>query len=182
MEYRRARVEGGKFFFTVVTHSRQRILTSPTAREPLRTALQEVRRRQSFELAAVVLLPDHCHMLMRLPQGEADFSVRVGGVKRCSTSAYLAAAGREGDATEGQERKRTRAVRQGRFWEHTIRNARDLRMHLDYIHLNPAKHGLPARPRAWPWSRFHRYPRMRWYEADWCGRAELPGQVEYCEP
>ncbi len=63
--------------------------------------------------------------------------------------------------------------------EHTIRNARDFRMHLDYIYANPVKHGLAARPGDWPWSSFRRYVEMGWYEADWCGRVELPGTVEY---
>ena len=124
MEYRRARVEGGTYFFTVVTHSRQGILTSPTAGGLVRTAFKEVGGRHPFELAAVVLLADHLHILMRLPEGEADFSVRVGGIKRHFTSAYLAAGGREAEATDGQGRKRLRAVWQPRFWEHTIRNAR----------------------------------------------------------
>ena len=101
MEYRRVRAEGGTFFFTVVTHSRQRILTSPLARGLLRTAFQEVRQRHPFGLVAVVLLPEHVHILMRLPDGDADFSVRVGGVKRCFTSAFLAAGGREAEATVG---------------------------------------------------------------------------------
>ena len=182
MEYRRARVDGGTFFFTVVTHSRRPILTSPTARGFLRMAFREVRRRHPFWLEGIVLLPDHLHMLMRLPEGDADYPVRVGGIKRHFTSAYLPAGGREAAATTGQVRKRLRAVWQGRFWEHTIRDARDFRMHLDYVHLNPVKHGLVANPSEWPWTSFHRYVRMGWYEADWSGRVELPGQVEYYEP
>lgn len=68
---------------------------------------------------------------------------------------------------------------QGRFWEHTIGDARDFRLHLDYIHINPAKHGLVKRPAHWPWSSFHRYVALGEYETDWCGRSELPDQVEY---
>ena len=43
MKYRRARVEGGTYFFTVVMRSRQRILTWSTARPLLRMAFKEVR-------------------------------------------------------------------------------------------------------------------------------------------
>ena len=182
MEYRRARVEGGTYFFTVVAHSRRPILTLAPARGPLGGAFREVRRIHPFELVGLVLLPDHLHMLMRLPESQADYSVRMGGIKRHFTSAYLAGGGREGTATPGQARKRLRGVRQGRFWEHTIRDPRDLRMHMDYIHVNPVKHALAARPVDWAWSSFHRYVRLGWYEPDWSGRADLPGQVEYYEP
>ncbi len=52
-------------------------------------------------------------------------------------------------------------------------------MHLDYIHINPVKHGLAKRPADWPWSSFHRYVKEQWYEEDCPGRVELPGSVEY---
>ena len=182
MEYRRARLEGGTFFFTVVTHLRRPILTSKMSRGLLRNAFREVRARHPFDVEAIVLLPDHFHVLMRLPEGETDYSVRIGGIKRNFTDAYLAGGGREGSASPGQARKRLRGVWQPRFWEHTIRDAKDYRMHVDYIHINPVKHGLVARVADWPWSSFHRYVKMGLYESDWLGRADLPGQVEYYEP
>ena len=66
--------------------------------------------------------------------------------------------------------------------EHTIRDMRDFRLHVDYVHLNPVKHALASRPSEWPWSSFGRYVEMGWYEPDWCGRADLPGSVEYVCP
>jgi hypothetical protein len=38
--------------------------------------------------------------------------------------------------------KRERELWQRRYWEHAIRNKADLARHIDYIHFNPAKHGL----------------------------------------
>lgn len=81
--------------------------------------------------------------------------------------------------TDSQRRLRRRGIWQVRFWEHIIRDARDFKMHLDYIHLNPVKHGLASRPADWPWSSFHRYVKAGEYEADWLGRADLPENVEY---
>ena len=34
---------------------------------------------------------------------------------------------------------------QRRYWEHAIRDGKDLARHLDYIHFNPVKHGLVTR-------------------------------------
>jgi len=39
---------------------------------------------------------------------------------------------------------------QRRFWEHMIRDEADFRAHMDYIHINPVKHGYVERVRDWP--------------------------------
>jgi len=58
---------------------------------------------------------------------------------------------------------------QRRFWEHTIRDEVDLTRHVDYIHFNPAKHGLVSRVSDWRYSSFHRYVRLGWLPKDWGG-------------
>ena len=128
---------------------------------------------------AIVLLPDHMHMIWRLPPGDSDYSGLLARIKRRFTQAYLAAGFAGADVTHGQKRKGYRGVWQPRFWEHTIRDERDFKMHLDCTHMNPVKHRLVAKPADWPWSIFHRYVRMGEYEVDWCGRTDLPDQVEY---
>ena len=47
--------------------------------------------------------------------------------------------------------------------------------------LNPVKHGLARMPKDWAWSSFRQWVKAGEYEPDWCGRAELPGNVEYYE-
>lgn len=130
----------------------------------------------------MVLLPDHLHMLWRMPDDDTDFSTRIAALKKRFTRAYLREGGRDSDVPPGQVRHRLRGVWQRRFWEHTIRDAKDFRLHLDYIHANPMKHGLVDRPEHWPHSSFHRYVELGWYEPDWCGRVDLPGAVEYVWP
>ena len=73
-EYRRARVLGGTYFFTVVTYRRQRFLTAPESREALRHAIADVRKVLPFIVDARVLLPDHLHCIWTLPEGDLDFS------------------------------------------------------------------------------------------------------------
>ena len=41
---------------------------------------------------------------------------------------------------------------QDRFWEHTIRDERDMKTHYDYIHYNPVKHGYVESADQWKWS------------------------------
>ncbi len=127
-----------------------------------------------------MLLPDHWHALWRLPEGDTDYSTRVRRIKKIFTRAWLACGEREQAVTASQRRLRRRGIWQARFWEHTIRDAADFKMHLDYIHMNPVNHGLVARPADWPFSSFYRWAAMGEYEADWAGRIGLPLSVEYC--
>ncbi len=69
---------------------------------------------------------------------------------------------------------RETTIWQRRFWEHLIRDDEDYRMHMDYIHYNPVKHGLVNRVKDWPHSTFHRYVRKGIYSEDW-GGGMIPG-------
>jgi putative transposase len=61
------------------------------------------------------------------------------------------------------------ALWQRRFWEHTIRDEDDFARHVDYIHINPVKHGLVQNVCDWPWSSFHRYVRLGVLPQAWGG-------------
>ncbi len=56
---------------------------------------------------------------------------------------------------------------QRRFFEHTCRDERDLKRCIDYIHVNPLKHGLVNRVRDWPWSSFFRFVDQGEYPVEW---------------
>jgi len=173
--YIRNYVAGGTFFFTVVTHDRARILTSPLARGCLSTAIRQARAKWPFEVVGVVLLPDHLHTIWTLPPGDADFSLRMQKVKENFTKAYLAGGGHTGVPTLSQREHGERALWQPRFWEHTVRDEADLKRCADYVHWNPVKHGLVRRVVEYPWSTFHRYLKMGEYEATWGGEDPCPG-------
>ena len=40
---------------------------------------------------------------------------------------------------------------------------------IDYIHINPLKHGLVSNVKDWPYSSFHRYVADGIYSMNWCG-------------
>ncbi|EGV35515.1 hypothetical protein l13_15320 [Neisseria weaveri ATCC 51223] len=67
---------GGTYFFTLVAHNRQRILTGDAVRSALREAVLAVREKYPFEIASWVLMPDHLHTIWHLPENDADFSER----------------------------------------------------------------------------------------------------------
>ena len=65
--------------------------------------------------------------------------------------------------------KREKGVWQRRYWEHAIRDEKDLERHVNYIHYNPVKHGLVPRVADWPHSSFYRYVERGTLPADWGG-------------
>jgi putative transposase len=172
--FKRYRVPGARYFFTVVTHERRPILTTDLGRRCLREAIEAAVTRTPFEIFAVVLLPDHLHAIWTLPSGDADYSTRWAKIKEAFTRSFLAAGGSEGRMTENRERHRERAVWQHRFWEHTIRDEDDLERCVNYIHWNPVKHGLVCRVRDYPWSSFARFVEAGDYDRDWGGEIEVP--------
>lgn len=71
--------------------------------------------------------------------------------------------------SDSRTAKGERGIWQRRYWEHTVRDETDFERHVDYIHINPVKHGLVARVRDWPFSSFHRMVKLGVYPEDWAG-------------
>lgn len=85
-------------------------------------------------------------MIWQLPEDAAAFSIRWSLIKRRVTEAL-------GGPPKWQKR----------FWDHLIRDDRDYANHIDYIHLNPLKHGLVKDPRDWPWTSLHHWLADGWH-------------------
>jgi putative transposase len=155
--------KGSIFFFTVVLAERPSQLLSDEI-DRLRTAYRAVQQRRPFETIAICVLPDHLHALWQLPEGDADFSSRWSLIKS-GFSRGLDFKVR----SASQVGKREKGIWQRRYWEHAIRDDRDLERHVDYIHFNPVKHGHVTRVADWRHSSFHRYVERGLLAADWGG-------------
>jgi putative transposase len=156
--YRRNFLPGGSFFFTVnLAERRSQLLTDNI--ELLRAVFRDTRRRHSFTIDAIAVLPDHLHAIWTLPEGDIDFSNRWSLVK----AGFSRGVARGEEISTSRARKRERGVWQRRYWEHTIRDEDDFARHVDYVHFNPVKHGHVRRVRDWPFSSFHRMVRLGVY-------------------
>jgi len=187
MQYRRAFVPGGSFFFTVVTADRRPLFTEQKNVETLREAIRAVRFKRPFTLDAAVILPDHLHCIWTLPPGDADFATRWRLIKTWFTKHYDADGGSgyasltrptgiRSQRDEPRSAKRERAFWQHRYWEHMLRDETDYRRHVEYIHFNPVKHGYVKAPIDWPYSSFRRYVKASIYPPDWgCATLEFDG-------
>jgi putative transposase len=177
LEYRRWRQAGPTYFFTVTTADRRPILAREDVFQLLREAFVRVRTAHPFSVDAIVVLPDHLHVIWSLPRGDDDFPQRWRLIKTNFTRAYRRLGRAEPARSESRRRHGERNVWQRRYWEHLIRDMDDLRRRVEYIHYNPVKHGHVSCPHAWPWSSFHRWVRAAAYEPDWaCACPRNPGR------
>ena len=172
MRYRRADVAGGSYFFTLVTENRRPLFEEPAAVALFLGAVEKVRARHSFEVDAYVVLRDHLHALWTLPVGDANFSTRWRLIKEGFTRGYLKTH-EHPRRSESRRAKGEQGIWQRRFWEHAIRDEADFAAHLDYIHINPVKHGLVTAARDWPYSTFQDWVARGGYDERW-GSDELP--------
>lgn len=170
--YRRWRVDGGCYFFTVnLLNRRQQLLVEHV--DLLRDAFRKVRATRPFHVDAIVVLPEHLHCVLTLPSGDASYSVRWSEIKK---SYSLGLPARE-NRSASRAAKGERGIWQRRFWEHVIRDDRDFAAHVDYVHYNPVKHGLCARPVDWPHSSIHGYIRKGVLTPDW-GTSGPPNELD----
>ncbi|WP_063689558.1 REP-associated tyrosine transposase [Bradyrhizobium stylosanthis] len=162
--YRRNFTAGGSFFFTVnLADRRQSLLTANI--DLLRAAFREIRQRHPFTIDAIVVLPEHLHTVWTMPDGDADFAMRWRQIK----AAFSRSLATEEPISASRAGKAERGIWQRRYWEHTIRDDEDYARHVDYVHINPVKHGLVNRVRDWAPSSFHRHVELGTYPADWAG-------------
>jgi len=166
--YRRNFVPGGTFFFTVNLAERKLSLLTGQI-ELLRAAFRETRRRHPFSIDAIVVLPDHLHTVWTMRSGDTDYATRWRLIKSMF-SRHLPNGER---ISPSRLAKGERGIWQRRYWEHTIRDDRDYKTHVDYCHINPLKHGLVAAVRDWPFSTFHHYVQAGIYPLDWAGTTRV---------
>jgi len=175
--YRRLFQPGGTFFFTVVTDHRRLLFAQASARRYLHESIRQVQRRWPFDLVAMVLMPQHLHCIWRLPEDDADYSIRWACIKKRFSQLWLAAGCSETSVSRARRDHRECGVWQKRFWEHKIRDEEDMIHHVNYIHYNPVKHGLVRCPHAWPYSSFHRWVKEGYYKPTWLCDCDSPAVV-----
>jgi putative transposase len=174
--YRRATVAGASYFFTVNLLERHGNDLLVRRVDDLRDCVRQVKNLHPFHIDAWVVLPEHMHAVWTLPPGDANFSQRWRLIKSLFTQRIP----KEEVLSPVRLARGERAIWQRRFWEHMIRDEADYARHVDYVHINPVKHGLVPAVAEWPYSSFHRWVRAGAYVPDWAGDPglEAVGEVE----
>jgi putative transposase len=168
--YRRNFIAGGCFFFTVNLADRRLALLAEHI-DALRAAVRQTQQHHPFTIDAMVVLPDHLHALWTLPEGDANFATRWRLIKSAFSRSF--ATGER--ISDSRAARGERGIWQRRYWEHTIRDESDFERHVNYVHINPVKHGLVSQVRDWPYSSFHRMVKSGVYPEDWAGDVSVDG-------
>ena len=167
--YRRNRVKGGCYFFTINLLKRHQNQLLIQKIDLLRDVVRRVRARYPFHIDGWVVLPDHMHCIWTLPQNDYDYTKRIRLIKTFFS--------KEIPKTEQEQRscvrqqKGERGIWQRRYWEHTIRDEKDYAAHMNYLHYNPVKHGYVDKVMDWPYSTFRHHVQNGLYPLSWGGGA-----------
>jgi len=159
----------GEFHFLTFSCYRCRSYLEPVATmELFEDALERVRRRYLFVVAGYVVMPEHVHVLVNEPKG-ALLSRAIQALKLSVSM-----------------RSRERPFWQAHYYDFNVSSHEKFVEKLRYIHRNPVRRGLVAKPEDWTWSSFRHYQTgMRGtveIESEWTARErgwQLPEWMRY---
>ena len=171
--YKRVFEQNYSYFITVVTHQRNPILIDQI--ELLRDSFKEAKQHYAFNIEAIVILPDHFHLIIS-PQRAQAYPYIIKTLKQYFSMHCPAEAYQHIQQSASRIRKGYKPIWQKRYYEHTLRNEEDYRLRFDYIHYNPVKHGLVDKAIDWKHSSFHKYVKKGWYSEDW---ADFSAKYDY---
>jgi putative transposase len=128
----------GTYFTTSATWNRRRLFQVET-NALLLEALQKYRRDGHYRLHAFVVMPDHFHLLLSTETAAIE---RVMGLIKGGFSHSFAS---------------KIPVWQRGFTDHRIRDAKDFRIRLEYIHQNPVRARIVEHAEMYPYSSAYRF-------------------------
>ena len=164
--FRRYYIPNAIVFITCVTQDRAPFLRAEADIKLFSETLRNVQQIHPFRLLAYVILPDHFHWLMRVEKESGNFSDILQSIKRNFTLNYK----------DAHPIPTPMKLWQSRFWDHIIRDEKDLERHFDYIHWNPVKHGYIHYPEDWLHSTYAHWLKLGYYGLEW-GRGEEPSGI-----
>ena len=121
VNYRRSQIKGGTYFFTVNLQNRKETYLTNYI-EQLRESFRTTKQQYPFEIIASVILPDHLHIILKLPEDDVNYSARWKAIKSKFTRLLI----KKGVWLK-KNKKGEYNLWQRRFWEHQIRDDLDLK-------------------------------------------------------
>ncbi|MDP2965220.1 MAG: transposase [Pelolinea sp.] len=165
-DYRRYYLSSFPVFITCITHNRQPIFNARDNLGIFWKSIEMVNDNHPFDLIAYVILPDHFHWLIKMPENNPNFSKVMLSFKWNFTLNYK----------KLHKIPTSLKLWQRGYWDHVIRNDKDLQTHLDYIHWNPLKHGFADDPEKWLSSSFKDWKTKGVYDEGW-GSGREPDSI-----
>ena len=149
---------GHLHYITFSCYRRQPYLGSAEARDTFEVALEQARVQYQFLVTGYVAMPEHVHLLMSEPEA-GELASALQAIKQSVSRKLI-----------GQREH----FWQKRYYDFNIWSYEKRVEKLKYIHRNPVKRGLVARPEDWKWSSFNHYATgvegVVEIESEWTGR------------
>ncbi|BAF73175.1 REP-associated tyrosine transposase [Sulfurovum sp. NBC37-1] len=152
-DYKRIFQNGYSYFITMVTHRRKPFLIKHI--DILRKSFQLSKKNYDYRIAAIVIMPDHLHMIIT-PKNVEEYPKIISHIKRSFVYGLDHAIKVKAKMTLNQSpyRRKHSGIWQKRYYEHTIRNEKDMLEKMQYMYHNPVKHGYVDEPNQWEYSSF----------------------------
>ncbi len=158
--YTRIFAQGHAYFITINTEKRRPILIENIT--VLRQAFKNSKQYFDYNIDCICILPDHLHMII-YPQNENDYPSIIKSIKTYFSKNIK----QTFNITQSQIKKKELGIWQRRYYEHTIRNEKELERYRNYIHYNPVKHHLTNSAKEWEYSSFSKFVKNGFYTIDW---------------
>lgn len=129
-------------FITFSCHHREPLLGTPEARDVFEILFDRVRSWYGFYVRGYVVMPEHGHLLISEPE-RATLSTALQMLKQNVA--------RDLRLPEGNP------FWQERYYDFNVWSEGKRVEKLRYIHRNPVRRGLVAKPEDWKWSSFRHY-------------------------
>jgi putative transposase len=156
--------EAGHFHFvTFSCYRRQQHLGSLAARNRFEQSLETMRLRYGFVIAGYVVMPEHVHLLVSEPK-KAILSKALQALKLSV-------------AVQRSERP----FWQARYYDFNVYTPDKRSEKIQYMHKNPVKRGLVAKPGDWVWSSYGHYASGKRFtveiESEWTAARRNRGDI-----
>jgi putative transposase len=122
--------------------------------DTLRLVWRACRDRYPFTMTAGVILPDHLHCIVALPEGDKDRTARWRLLRELFEHVVYG---------------RSAVIRMD---ERPLADEAELQRQIDFIHADPVRHGLARSPRKWPYTSLHAYVESGLRPMYWTGDVE----------
>ena len=132
---------GQTHFITFSCWHRRLHFPDATSRTVFETALERIRRDYLLCVYGYVVMPDHVHLLLSEPRRET-LAVAIQSLKQGVSRRLIA------DAPHFWQK---------RYYDFNVHKPETFQEKLHYMHRNPVRKELCARPEDWEWSSFRHY-------------------------
>jgi len=153
MKYRRIYLDSYSYYLTLVTQGRKPLLVENI--DVLRRAFKLSKKKYTYQIEAIVILPDHLHMIIR-PKVATEYSKIIRHIKRSFVYGLDQETKSQAKAeiSHAKYNRGHAGIWQERFYEHTIRDEKDWLEKMEYIKYNPIKHNYVENLADWKYTSF----------------------------